>query len=76
MTLLAIFIISFFTTFTSCNGQNNSKTLEERIEIGVTVPSLDKTIWRIYKDNTNILLFGMANGGVYKFSGKSFEKQF
>lgn len=33
-------------------------------------------IWTIYKDNNNNLLFGMANGGVYMFNGKTFEKQF
>ncbi|MBN9484533.1 MAG: diguanylate cyclase [Bacteroidetes bacterium 43-93] len=31
--------------------------------------------WCIYKDDEN-LLFGMANGGVYKFNGKSFDKMF
>jgi hypothetical protein len=33
-------------------------------------------IWTIYKDNSNNLLFGMAEGGVYKFNGKSFDKIF
>lgn len=33
-------------------------------------------IWTIYKDNTNNLLFGMADGKVYKFNGKTFDKQF
>ena len=33
-------------------------------------------VWTIYKDKTNGLLFGMANGGVYKFNGKTFDKQF
>jgi len=34
-------------------------------------------IWSIYKDhNNNHLLFGMAEGGVYKFVGKTFERQF
>jgi ligand-binding sensor domain-containing protein len=33
-------------------------------------------IWTIYKDNSNHLLFGMANGGVYKFNGISFDKRF
>ncbi len=31
--------------------------------------------WCIYNDDGN-LLFGMANGGVYKFNGKSFDKMF
>jgi ligand-binding sensor domain-containing protein len=33
-------------------------------------------VMTIYKDNNNRLLFGMANGGVYKFNGKSFDKSF
>jgi ligand-binding sensor domain-containing protein len=33
-------------------------------------------IWSIYKDHNNNLLFGMAGGGVYKFVGKTFERQF
>lgn len=33
-------------------------------------------IWSIYKDHNNHLLFGMAEGGVYKFVGKTFERQF
>ena len=33
-------------------------------------------IWTIYKDNNNNLLFGMADGNIFKFNGKSFEKYF
>jgi len=33
-------------------------------------------IWTIYKDNKNNLLFGMADGNIFKFNGKTFEKQF
>ncbi|WP_206366881.1 two-component regulator propeller domain-containing protein [Sphingobacterium sp. SGL-16] len=33
-------------------------------------------IWTIYKDNQNNLLFGMADGNIFKFNGKTFEKQF
>lgn len=33
-------------------------------------------IWTIYKDNKNKLLFGMADGNIFKFNGKVFEKQF
>lgn len=32
-------------------------------------------IWCIYNDDNN-LLFGMAEGGVYQFNGKSFDKMF
>jgi ligand-binding sensor domain-containing protein len=33
-------------------------------------------IWTIYKDKKYNLLFGMADGNLYKLSGKTFEKQF
>lgn len=33
-------------------------------------------IWAIYKDNNNNLLLGMADGNIFKFNGKTFEKQF
>ena len=33
-------------------------------------------IWTIYKDNNNNLLLGMAEGHIFKFNGKTFEKQF
>jgi streptogramin lyase len=33
-------------------------------------------IWTIYKDNTNSLLFGLADGNIFKFNGKTFDKQF
>lgn len=33
-------------------------------------------IWTIYKDNNNSMLFGMADGTIFKFKGKVFEKQF
>lgn len=33
-------------------------------------------IWTIYKDNNNSLLFGLADGNIFKFDGKAFEKQF
>lgn len=33
-------------------------------------------IWTIYKDNKDNLLFGMADGNIFKFNGKAFEKQF
>ena len=33
-------------------------------------------IWTIYKDNNKNLLFGMAEGNVFKFNGRTFEKQF
>jgi len=33
-------------------------------------------VWTIYRDTNNHLLFGMADGGVYTFNGKSFDKTF
>jgi ligand-binding sensor domain-containing protein len=33
-------------------------------------------IWTIYTDNKNNLLLGMANGNIFRFNGKTFEKQF
>lgn len=33
-------------------------------------------IWTIYKDHKSNLLFGMADGTIFKFNGKAFEKQF
>lgn len=33
-------------------------------------------VWDIYEDQTKNLLFAMAEGGVYQFNGKSFDKQF
>ena len=51
MVLYTILLISFFSTYTSCNGQINSKTQEDKTTpIGVTVSQIDKTIWVIYQD--------------------------
>lgn len=70
MTLRSISLICFFTTFTSCNGLNNSKTPEERIEIGVTVSQLDKTIWVIYQDKKSNFWFGSKENGVFYYNGQ------
>jgi ligand-binding sensor domain-containing protein len=32
--------------------------------------------WTIYRDNNNNVLFGMADGSIYRFNGKFLEKQF
>ena len=37
---------------------------------------LNPMIWTIYKDSDDNILFGMANGGVYKLHEKSFDKRF
>ncbi|HSQ47291.1 MAG TPA: two-component regulator propeller domain-containing protein, partial [Lutibacter sp.] len=70
MTLLAVLLISFFTTFTACNGQNSSKTPEERIEIGVNVSQIDKTIWVIYQDKKSNFWFGSKDNGVFYYNGQ------
>jgi ligand-binding sensor domain-containing protein len=70
MTLLSLCLISFFTSFTSCNGQKNAKTLEESIEIGVTVSRLDKTIWVIYQDKQSNFWFGSKENGVFHYNGQ------
>jgi hypothetical protein len=71
MALYAILLISFFSTFTSCNGQNNSKTQEEKtIEIGITVPRFDKTIWAIYPIGSYVIenpLAGTVRVAVFCF---------
>lgn len=75
MSLYAILLISFFSTFTSCNGQNNSKTQQEKtIEIGITVPSLDKTIWAIYQDKSTNYWFGSKENGVYYYNGQQIKQ--
>lgn len=75
ITLYAILLISFFSSFTSCNGQNNSKTQEEKtIEIGITVPSIDKTIWAIYQDKSTNYWFGSKENGVFYYNGQQIRQ--
>ena len=70
MALYTILLLSFFSAFTSCNGQNSFKTPEERIEIGVTVSQLDKTIWVIYQDKQSNFWFGSKGNGVFYYNGQ------
>lgn len=70
MTLLSSCLISFYTTFTACNGRNSSKTPIERIEIGVTVSQLDKTIWVIFQDKKSNFWFGSKENGVFYYNGQ------
>jgi len=74
MTLLSICLISFFTTFTACNGQNSSKTPEEPIEIGITVPRIDKIIWAIYQDKSANYWFGSKENGVFYYNGQQIKQ--
>jgi len=74
-TLLYISLISFFTTFTSCIGQNNSKTQEKKtIEIGVTVSEIDKTIWSIYQDKKSNYWFGSKSNGIFYYNGQQIKQ--
>ena len=36
----------------------------------------DDFVQTIYKDNNDELWFGLADGNVFKFNGKTFDKQF
>lgn len=75
MALYAILLVSFFSTFTSCNGQNISKKQKEKtIEVGVMVPSLDKTIWAIYQDKSTNYWFGSKNNGVFLYDGQQIKQ--
>ncbi len=56
MTLLTIFLVSFFVS-------NN-------IDTGVTVTQLDKTIWTIYQDKKSNYWFGSKENGVYFYNGQ------
>lgn len=74
MVVYTILLISFFLSFTSCNEQNNSKTQQEKIiEIGITVPSVDKTIWAIYQDKSTNYWFGSKENGVYYYNGQQIK---
>lgn len=70
MTLLAISLLIFFATLTTCNGQNNYKTQDKSIEIGVTVSQLDKTIWTIYQDKKSNYWFGSKENGVFYYNSQ------
>jgi ligand-binding sensor domain-containing protein len=73
--LHAILLLSFVATFTSCKGQNNSKTLDEKtIEIGITVLGLDKTIWAIYQDKKSNYWFGSKENGVFYYDGQQIQQ--
>jgi ligand-binding sensor domain-containing protein len=70
MVVLSVWLLSFCTTFTACNGQNSSNTKEERIEIGETVSQLDKTIWVIFQDKKLNFWFGSKEHGVFYYNGQ------
>ncbi len=70
-----ILVIIFFSAFTSCNGQNRSKTKEEKTnEIGITVSQLDQTIWAIYQDKKSNYWFGSKENGVFYYNGQQLKQ--
>lgn len=75
MLLYTTLLISFCSSFTSCDGQNNSKVLQdEPVEIGIPVPTLDKTIWAIYQDKSNNYWFGSKEHGVFFYNGQQIKQ--
>jgi ligand-binding sensor domain-containing protein len=75
MALYAILLISCCSTFSSCNGQNSSKTQEKKTtEIGITVSQLDKTIWAIYQDKKSNYWFGSKENGVFYYDGQQIKQ--
>lgn len=74
MTIFSILLFSFITTFTSCDGQKNAKTLQEQaIDVAVTVSSIDQTIWAIYQDKNTNYWFGSKNNGAYFYDGQQIK---
>lgn len=75
MKLYTILLISSCLTFTACNGQNNSKTLQYgTIDVGVAVSGVDKTIWAIYQDKHMNYWFGSKENGVFFFNGQQIKQ--
>lgn len=71
MTLYTILLLSYFLILTSCSGQNNSETQDDKTsEIGVTVTQLDNTIWTIYQDKNSNYWFGSKENGVFYYNGQ------
>ena len=51
------------------NGESLTNfTIDEKLK--------SQMIWDIYLDKNKTLLFGMVDGGIYMFNGKSFDKRF
>jgi hypothetical protein len=74
--LLFILLLSLFTTFTSCNGRNNTKTLHEITEIGLTGLQIDPTIWAIYQDKKHQIIGSEVNRTEYSIMMDSNFKEF
>lgn len=76
MTLYTILLLNFCSTLTSCDVQHNSKTRQEEqpMEVGVTVPFPDKTIWAIYQDKSANYWFGSKEHGVFFYNGRQIKQ--
>jgi ligand-binding sensor domain-containing protein len=75
MALYSILLLSFFSIFASCKGQNNAKNHEEKTtEIGITVSRLDNTIWAIYQDESKNYWFGSKENGVFYYNGRQIKQ--
>jgi hypothetical protein len=49
---------------------------KELIHYPIKDGETDVLLFTIYKDNKGVLWLGTHNAGVYKFMGKTFERQF
>jgi ligand-binding sensor domain-containing protein len=65
MKLYTLFLFSFLTVSTSCNGQN------QKTAIGDTVSELDKTIFVVFQASNNDYWFGSDGQGVFRYDGKT-----
>jgi ligand-binding sensor domain-containing protein len=74
MTLRSLCLISFFATFSCCNGQNKSKSQDKSSDIGLTVSQIDKTIWAIYQDKRSNFWFGSKANGVFYYNGQQIKQ--
>ncbi len=68
--LLFISLISLFTIFTACNGQNKSKILDKSVEIEATISPIDQTIWVIYQNKKSNFWFGSKENGIFYYDGQ------
>jgi len=75
MKLNTILLFSILTFFTSCNGQNSTKSEKNSshsvVKIGDTVKELGTSIMVVYQDKKNIYWFGSWETGVYRYDGKT-----
>lgn len=71
-TAITILLLTIFTVFTACNGQNQkSTTVQLPAGLGDTVSELGKNIDCIYQDKNNNYWFASNGNGVYHYNGKT-----